>query len=145
MGRPAHKPSEARIAKVRELAAKGVSQARIAAAIGIGEKTLREYYRKELDECAGIFDAELESCIGNVALDPDPKNNTLRIFLAKTRLGYRELTPKDPDRKALDDITDDELAAMVGARARERRTGGEGGAGDSEAPEGTPEPRRIRA
>lgn len=128
----AHIPTDETRTKVREYATTGVAQHRIAAAIGISEPTLTKYYRTELDDCAGLFEAKLEQALCSRALLPDCPPAVL-IFASKVRLSYRELTPKDPDRKTLDEVSDDELAAMVGARARERRQDRTGGAGDPEA------------
>jgi hypothetical protein len=100
----------------------------IAAALGITDDTLRKHYREDLTESDAEWQTKFEQSIKTRVLRDDCPP-ALVIFTAKVKLGWRELTPKDPDKVAVDDLSDEQLAAIVGRRARESRSGR-----DSEAP-----------
>lgn len=129
MARPAHEPTDETRALVRAYAADGVAQPHIAAAIGITDDTLRKYYREELDASKGEWSAKFEQSIKTRVLKDDCPP-ALVIFTAKTQLGWRELTPKDPDKRNFAELSDDEIASVVGERARERRSRDGSGVGD---------------
>lgn len=132
MARPPHQPTDETRAEVTRRIRNGVSQERVAKALGVAHSTLVKHYREELDASAGVWEAEFEECIKTRALKADCPP-AVQVFVAKSQMGWRELTPKDPDRKTLDDATDEELAALIGARAREQRQGGGGSDGGAPA------------
>ena len=122
-----HKPTKETRAFVREKITAGATQERVATALGISVDTLDRRYREELDASAGVADCDVEACLGWKAANRDPAYNACTIFYAKTRLGYREVVPKDPDRVDVDALTDEQLAAIVGQRAKRARSAGSGG------------------
>lgn len=124
MGRPAHSPTEDQRQRVRRYAASGVSQSRIAKALNISEPTLREHYRKELDESAGVWEADFESSLKRRALDPS-QAPAIAIFVAKAVLGMREQVPLDPDKKKPEDMTLDEIRRRIADIARAEREAGD--------------------
>jgi hypothetical protein len=87
MSRDPHEATKENCRMVRYLAGLGQRQDDIAAIIGCSEKTLRLYYRRELDE--GLADAI--AAIVSVMLDLMRKGNvTLQIFYDKCRGGKRQ-------------------------------------------------------
>jgi hypothetical protein len=70
---------------------KGCTWAEVAAAIGIGRTTLWRWSQADSDFAAAIEDAhagpddEVEAVTFAQATDPDPANNTLRMFWLKSR------------------------------------------------------------
>lgn len=78
----------------------GTPQEIIADIIGITSKTLRKYYREELDQAVAIAN----SAIGGVLFRKAMKGDTAAlIFWAKTRAGFRE--PRDEDNTAAQAIS----------------------------------------
>lgn len=107
---------------VRELLAAGVKQERVAKAIGISVDTLARRYPEEVAEGQAAFDVAFERCMMQVALDPDPKNNVLRIFLSKVRLGYREAASKTVEESQGEEaMSADRLREEIAQDARRRR------------------------
>lgn len=127
MGRRAHQATNERREKVRLWAMSGVDHEKIARAMQIHSDTLRKYYRAELDAGDGQWEADFEQCMKRRALRPDCPP-VLQIFLAKVKLGYREVVALDPERETrrLEDYSDDELASIIADRARSRRGGASG-------------------
>ena len=81
--------------KVRSLAARGVPHETIAPIVGCDPKTLRKYFRKELDIGMAEADAEV---LGSLYENARGGNVVAQIFWVKTRLGMREdKAPELPD------------------------------------------------
>jgi hypothetical protein len=70
----------------KELSGYGLAQEKIATLIGIDAKTLRKYYRKELD--LGIAEAHRQ--VGKSIKERTAEDTTLAIFYAKTQMGWKE-------------------------------------------------------
>lgn len=123
MGRRAHQATDERKEKVRLWAVNGVDHEKISRALRISSETLRKYYRAELDAGDGIWEADFEKCLKRRVLREDCPP-VLQIFLAKVKLGYREVVALDPEKatKRLEDYSDDELATIIAERARGRRS-----------------------
>lgn len=99
MPRKAHKPTPETIAEVRALTTFGVPQEEIAEYIGIDPKTLRKYYREELDKSTLKVHARVASFLANAATGAALKHGvgatyrdclTAAFFYGKTRMGLRE-------------------------------------------------------
>lgn len=91
MTRKAHKPTAETQQMVRDHATVGTPQETIADLLEIDAKTLRKYYRTELDHSAAQANAAIGGALYNKALNGD---TTAMIFWMKTRAGWRE---KDRD------------------------------------------------
>jgi hypothetical protein len=117
VGRRAHKPDPSQRRQVEALAAYGIPEADIARILGIDAKTLRKYYREELDlgeakanaQVAGFLFAAAKS--GNV---------TAMIFWLKTRARWREVPSEHLHSGVigtydLNQLTDEALERMVAA------------------------------
>lgn len=90
--KPSHEPTKQSRDLVEIHAAVGTTQEMIADILDIDAKTLRKYYRKELDHSAAIANATIGGSLFNKAKDGD---TAAAIFWMKTRAGWRE---KDPSQ-----------------------------------------------
>jgi hypothetical protein len=120
MGRPAYSPSKADRMDVAKWNRAGASQEEIADALDIDPKTLRKYFEAELATSGRRYSLDLAASFKARALDWN-QSPSIAITAVKTLLGWRELTPKDPDRRSVEDLTNEELAAIAGERARDNR------------------------
>tara|TARA_A100000171_G_C2140369_1_gene154938 strand:- start:10755 stop:11132 length:378 start_codon:yes stop_codon:yes gene_type:complete len=103
--KPRHVPNDITRAKIKSLA-EFLPQSYIAKHMGFTTKTLRKYYREELDMGYIKKDIEIAKTLHEVAVFD--KNVSALIFLAKTRLGLVE--PKgdpgaDEDSQAGESLT----------------------------------------
>jgi len=141
MARKHHEPTEESRAHVRELRRSGVPKAKIARELGIKFKTLNREYADELGEIAEEVKAAAVAAQGDlaeltrrryqqiVAGDPEAPplqkgESSLVIFGLKAFCGCKETVPvgsgeRDVAQSARD-LSDDELASVVGDRARIR-------------------------
>src|ERR1700709_246613 len=121
MGRRAHRPDPAQRRQVEALAAYGIPEADISGVVGIDPKTLRKYYREELDLGETKANAQVAGFLFNAAKNG---NVTAQIFWLKTRAKWRE-TPMELRhsgaiaRKDLSELTDEELMGMIQTLSRE--------------------------
>lgn len=83
-----HKPTSKQKAKVKEATGFGITQDLIASLIGIDEKTLRKYYRDELD----LGKAEAHFAVAGTLFDKciTDKDTTSLIWWTKTQMGWSE-------------------------------------------------------
>jgi len=80
--------------QARSLAACGVPQEKIAAIIDCDTKTLRKYFRNELDRGMAEADAEI---VGALFANAKKGNVAAQIFWVKTRMHWREReAPRHP-------------------------------------------------
>lgn len=87
MGRPRHSPTKAARDTVKMHAMVGTPQEQIAAVLGITDKTLTKYYRRELDTALIQANAQIGGALYNKAIGGD---TTAQIFWMKTRAGWSE-------------------------------------------------------
>ena len=118
-----HAPSEKTRAEVSALCSYGIPQDEIAAYVGIDAKTLRKYYREELDTAhvkahAAVGRFLYQNASGQTLKAGATYSDCVRaaMFWAKTRMGWREtqdlnhrsedgsMTPKDTSSAVLDAI-----------------------------------------
>lgn len=92
-----HKPTDKNRAEVAALYSFGIPQDDIAAYLGVDSKTLRKYYRDELDVSVTKANAAVgrflyQSATGNTLKDGASHSDCVRaaMFWAKTRMGWRE-------------------------------------------------------
>jgi hypothetical protein len=88
VGRRAHKPDPAQRRQVEALAAYGIPENDISRVVCIDAKTLRKYYRDELDLGETKANAQVAGFLFNAAKSG---NVTAQIFWLKTRARWREL------------------------------------------------------
>jgi hypothetical protein len=88
MGRRAHKPDPSQRRQVEAMAAYGLPEVDIAQVIGIDPKTLRKFYRSELDLGGTKATAQVAGFLFNAARNG---NVTAQIFWLKTRGRWREV------------------------------------------------------
>ena len=86
-GMPPHEPTRATRELVQLHAMVGTRQEAIASIIGIDPKTLRKYYRDELDQSKSKANATIGGALFNKAKSGD---TTAMIFWMKTQAGWKE-------------------------------------------------------
>ena len=86
-GTPPHEPTKAQRDTVVLHAMVGTPQEDIARVIGISDRTLRKYYRDELDLALAKANATIGGSLFNKAKNGD---TSAQIFWLKTRAGFRE-------------------------------------------------------
>ena len=102
MPMPPHEPSDKIRAEVTALKSFGIPVAEIASYIGIDEKTLRKYYREELDTAEPKANAQVgrflyHAASGKALGDGANYSDCVRaaMFWAKTRMQWRETNHHD--------------------------------------------------
>lgn len=83
-----HEPTDKDRATVESMCAYGIPQEDIAAVIGIDDKTLRKYYREELDTATAKANAKVAQALYKKAIDKD--DTSAQIFWLKTRAKWSE-------------------------------------------------------
>lgn len=91
-GAPPHEPTRATRELVQLHTMVGTRQEVIADIIGIDPKTLRKYYRDELDQSKAKANATIGGALFNKAKSGD---TAAMIFWMKTQAGWRETTAID--------------------------------------------------
>jgi hypothetical protein len=87
MARPVFQPTEEQRRQVKALAAFGNKQEEIASLVGISMRTLRKYFRQELDRGAVEANTQVSQSLYKLALDG---NVAAAIFWLKCRAKWRE-------------------------------------------------------
>jgi len=90
--KPPHEPTEATRQTVQLHTMVGTTQSDIARVLDIDEKTLRKYYRDELDLAKAKANATIGGALFNKAKTGD---TSAMIFWMKTQAGWRESTNID--------------------------------------------------
>ena len=90
--KPPHEPTELHRQTVQLHSTVGTDQNLIAQIIGIDPKTLRKYYREELDLASAKATATVGGALFNKAKGGD---TAAMIFWMKTRAGWKETTVID--------------------------------------------------
>ena len=82
-----HKANEETRKSVEMMSAVGIPQADISGALKIDEKTLRKYYRDELDNASTKANAKVGGALFNKAIGGDTSS---MIWWSKTRMRWKE-------------------------------------------------------
>jgi hypothetical protein len=121
MGRRSHRPDAARRRQVEAMAAYGILADDISRVVGVDPKTLRKYYRDELDLGETKANAQVAGFLFNSAKSG---NVTAQIFWLKTRARWRQ-TPTELrhsgviGHKDMCEYSDEELMAIIREGAAE--------------------------
>src|SRR5262245_40937018 len=89
-GRPAHAPAEKDRKTVESLAGFGISEEKIARLIGVDAKTLRKYYRNELDLGSDKANSTLAQKLYRIATGSSPQAVNAAKFWLACRAGWKE-------------------------------------------------------
>ena len=92
MGRPGHQPDEGARRQVEALAGYGVPETEIAGLLAIDPKTLRKYYRHELDHGHTKANAKVAENLFRKATGDGREAVTAAIFWLKARARWKETT-----------------------------------------------------
>ena len=110
MARPRHQPTDETRRQIEEMSAYGIPQDDIAKIVGLAPKTLRQYYRYELDTASARKNMSVARLLFRQC---ESGNVTAQIFWLKTRAKW---TTKDEDPTEIPDhsldlsqLTDEEL------------------------------------
>jgi hypothetical protein len=115
MGRRNHRPDAAQRRQVEAMAAYGIPADDISRVVGVDPKTLRKYYRDELDLGETKANAQVAGFLFNSAKSG---NVTAQIFWLKTRARWRE-TPVELKHSGsvvtrdLSELSDEQLMTMI--------------------------------
>lgn len=95
-----HKPTDETRATVKALTAFGVPQMQVGPYIGVNDKTLRKYYRHELDTALVDSNFNVAKCLYQNATT---KNNvSAQIFWLKTKAGWKDTSVLEVSEKVTD-------------------------------------------
>lgn len=119
-GRTPHEPTRATREVVKLHAMVGTPQSMIAQILNVDAKTLRKWYRRELDTALVHANAQVGGALFNKAMKGD---TAAAIFWLKTRAGFREKQELDHTSsdgsmtpKAANIIISEEVAASLAAK-----------------------------
>jgi DNA-binding XRE family transcriptional regulator len=98
--KPPHEPTRANRELVQLHTMVGTTQESIANIIGIDEKTLRKYYRDELNLAKAKANATIGGALFNKAKAGD---TTAMIFWMKTQAGWKETSSIENTHRIVDD------------------------------------------
>jgi hypothetical protein len=99
MGRPAYQPDEVSSRQVEAMAGYGVPETEIAGLLGIDPKTLRKYYRSELDHGHTKANVKVAENLYRKATGEGRESVTAAIFWLKCRAGWREVNRHEIDSR----------------------------------------------
>ena len=99
MGHPSHAPEPFHRRQVEAMAGYGIPEADIARMLGIDPKTLRKYYREELDTGHVIANAKVAESLFRKATGDHRQAVTAAIFWLKTRARWTETSPAAGDEQ----------------------------------------------
>ena len=118
-GRPSFIPTEDQKFLVTMMSSTGVPHARQAKALGVNSKTLRKYFKEELQLGRNRAHAEIAGALYKRALDG---NVPAQIFYLKTQAGWREAQRLELRAEGQDFITETErhqrLAAILHSKPK---------------------------
>lgn len=127
-----HEPTDQMRRMVESMSAYGIPQDKIATVIGIDAKTLRKYYRTELDTADVKANSKVAESLYRKATGDGAQSVTAAIFWLKTRAGWKDtsevrLTGKDGGAIQTEEVgaAATKLAAFVNAIAERSGKAGE--------------------
>ncbi len=92
MAQARHEPDAQKRRQVESLAGFGIPETEIAGLIGIDPKTLRKYYRHELDHGHTKANAKVAENLFRKAIGEGRESVTAAIFWLKTRARWKEIS-----------------------------------------------------
>lgn len=92
MAQARHEPDQQQRRQVESLAGYGIPETEIAGLIGIDPKTLRKYYRQELDHGHTKANARVAENLFRKAIGEGRESVTAAIFWLKTRARWKEVS-----------------------------------------------------
>ena len=117
MGRPAHAPEPFHRRQVEAMAGYGIPETDIARVLGIDPKTLRKYYREELDTGHVKANAKVAESLFRKATSDHRQSVTAAIFWLKTRAGWKETSVHEVNgslaQARIEAMSDAELDAAI--------------------------------
>lgn len=137
-GQDCHEPTPQGREQVKSMSGYGIPQDEIARLLEIDPKTLRKYYRDELDTGMTEANAAVAESLYKSAVED--RNVTAAIWWTKSRMGWKErveVTGKDGGPINMRNLSDDELDRRITRLAAESGISlgarGEGKAGEGES------------
>lgn len=118
-GQVPYNPTEEHRKMVADMASFGIPQSNIAGCLGIDDKTLRKYFRFELDHGADIANAKVAQNLFTQAMKDDFRATPAAMFWAKTRMGWKEKVDVNVTGSLsinFDSMTDEELDEFIASR-----------------------------
>ena len=109
MPMPPHQPTDQMRKQVEALAAYGVPETDISLVIGIDPKTLRKYYRDQLDTAHTKANSKVAERLFQQAMEG---NTTAMIFWLKTRARWRETSEVIHRHEITKEQLEAEMSAM---------------------------------
>ena len=98
-GRPPYKPTDKDRSMVKAMSGYGIPQPDISRVLKIDLKTLRKYFRDELDTGAATTNTAMVQNLYKKAMGDGPAAVAATIFWLKVRAGWREkVEQEDPDK-----------------------------------------------
>jgi hypothetical protein len=94
-GRPTYQPSDKDRSMVKTMVGYGVPYPEIANVLKIDLKTMRKYFRDEMDTGATTANAAMVQNLWKKAMGDGPASVTATIFWLKVRAGWSEKFPTD--------------------------------------------------
>jgi hypothetical protein len=95
MPRRAFQPTPEQQRTVRTMAAYGIRHEEIAKVIGCDDKTLRKYFRDELDRAMVEANVKVAETLFRLATRGTPQTQASTIFWCKARMGWSERSQFD--------------------------------------------------
>lgn len=111
-------PTDEQRRTVRAMSGFGIPQADIATLLEIDDKTLRKYFRREIDR--GSIEATAKVAQTLFQMATSGQNTAAAIFWMKARAGWREKHEFVLSAKTTEEMTDEELTVEI-AHARAAR------------------------
>lgn len=93
-GKPRFEPTEKNREQVETMAGYGVPLHQVASLIGIDEKTLYKYFRKEIDEGKAKANAQIGLSLFQQATTGE--NTSAAIWWTKSQMGWKDHSRPDP-------------------------------------------------
>ena len=129
MGRPAHAPDRSIAGRSRPWRGTASPETDIARVLGIDPKTLRKYYREELDTGHVKANAKVAESLFRKATSDHRQSVTAAIFWLKTRAGWKETSVHEVNAQARTEPMSDaaretavaEFTRKIEALAKRRR------------------------
>lgn len=115
-GHPPFRPNAEQRRMVEAMSSCGVTQAEIATVLDINERTLRKYFREELDKATAKANTKVALNLFKQATKDEQGSTTAAIFWLKTRAGWkdqREINVTGTVNVNIKQMTDDQLEKYI--------------------------------